>query len=300
MLARGAEDLADLRDQRLDVVADAALAELAEAGEVAADLGRVDVGVLGEFLRGDRLAAHLARLGQHLQVAREARRDAEREPLAVDDQPSAASSSSMPLDHRPHSIEPGPNGGFVEDQLGDDGAVDLDHRDLLQQAAQQQLVALDVDLVQLEAVALARAGRRSPRSPPRRDGSRAASRRRRRSRRHAGGARRWRRRRSRGSRGRRCAARSGRRSRSSPRCRCRARSGPASGARRAPRRARPPPRAAARWRRRRRRARPPPTRPSSAPARSFAISWPTTAAWKLAARSARRSGDPSGPRSRQR
>ena len=31
VLARGAQDLADLRDQRVDVVADAALAELAEA-----------------------------------------------------------------------------------------------------------------------------------------------------------------------------------------------------------------------------------------------------------------------------
>ena len=35
VLARGAQDLADLRDERVDVVADAALAELAEAGEVA-------------------------------------------------------------------------------------------------------------------------------------------------------------------------------------------------------------------------------------------------------------------------
>ena len=155
VLAGGAQDLADLRDQRLDVVADAALAELAEAGEVAADLGRVDVRVLGEFLRGDRLAAHLAGLGQHLQVAREARRDAEREPLAVDDQPLGRVLLLDHLAHRPHSIEPRPNRGFVEDKLGDDHAVDLDHRDLLQHPPQQQLVALDVDLVQLEAVALA-------------------------------------------------------------------------------------------------------------------------------------------------
>src|SRR5262249_28087167 len=60
------------------------LAELAEAGEIAADLGRVDVGVLGEFLRGDRLAAHLARLGKHLQVAAEPSRHAQRQPLAFD------------------------------------------------------------------------------------------------------------------------------------------------------------------------------------------------------------------------
>ena len=83
VLARGAQDLADLGDQRVDVVADAALAELAEAGEVAADLGRVDVGVVGELLRGDRVLAHLPGLGQDLEVAREPRRDAEREPVAV-------------------------------------------------------------------------------------------------------------------------------------------------------------------------------------------------------------------------
>ncbi len=82
VLAGGAQDLADLRDERLDVVADAALAELAEAGQVAADLRRVDVRVVGELLRGDRLLAHLLGLREHLQVARQARRDAERQPLA--------------------------------------------------------------------------------------------------------------------------------------------------------------------------------------------------------------------------
>src|ERR671932_648057 len=75
VLAARAQDLADLRDERVDVVAHPALAELAEAGEVAADLRRVHVRVLGELLRGDRLLAHLARLGQHLQVARQARGD---------------------------------------------------------------------------------------------------------------------------------------------------------------------------------------------------------------------------------
>src|SRR5205823_4870172 len=43
VLAGGPQDLADLRDQRVDVVADAALAELAEPRQVAADLRRVDV-----------------------------------------------------------------------------------------------------------------------------------------------------------------------------------------------------------------------------------------------------------------
>ncbi len=67
------------RDQRVDVVADAALAELAEGREVAADLRRVDVRVLGDVLRRDRRAAHLLRLRQDLQVAREARCDTDRE-----------------------------------------------------------------------------------------------------------------------------------------------------------------------------------------------------------------------------
>jgi hypothetical protein len=47
MLAGGVQDLADLADQRLDAVTDAALAELAEPGEVAPDLRGVDVRVLG-------------------------------------------------------------------------------------------------------------------------------------------------------------------------------------------------------------------------------------------------------------
>ena len=83
VLAGGAQDLADLRDQRVDVVAHAALAELAEAGQVAADLRGVDVRVLGQLLGGDRLLAHLARLGEHLQVAREARGHAERQPIGA-------------------------------------------------------------------------------------------------------------------------------------------------------------------------------------------------------------------------
>src|SRR4029079_18752534 len=82
VLARGAQDLADLRDERVDVVADAALAELAEARQVAPDLGGVDVRVVAELLRGDRLLAHLLGLREDLQVARQARGDAEREALA--------------------------------------------------------------------------------------------------------------------------------------------------------------------------------------------------------------------------
>ena len=155
VLAGGAQDLADLRDQRLDVVADPALAELAEAGEVAADLGRVDVRVLGEFLRGDRLAAHLAGLGQHLQVAREARGDARARGARLrPSSPSAASSSSITVDHAPTVSSLARTAASSRISSETTIAVDLDHRDPLEMAAQQQLVALDVDLVQLEAVAL--------------------------------------------------------------------------------------------------------------------------------------------------
>ena len=48
---------------------------------------------------------------------------------------------------RSHSIEPRPQSGFVEHKLGDDGPVDLDDGDPLEVAPQQQIVALDVDLV---------------------------------------------------------------------------------------------------------------------------------------------------------
>src|SRR5262249_32759438 len=73
----GAQDLADLGDQEVDVVADPALAELAEAGEVAADLGGVDVRVLADLLRRDRVAPLLLGLGQDLQVSGQSGGDAD-------------------------------------------------------------------------------------------------------------------------------------------------------------------------------------------------------------------------------
>ena len=65
----------------VDVVADAALAELAEPREVAADLRRVDVRVVGDLLRGDAVLAHLLRLRQNLEVPAQPRRDAHRQPI---------------------------------------------------------------------------------------------------------------------------------------------------------------------------------------------------------------------------
>ena len=52
-----AENLPQMPAQILDVVADAADAELAEIREVLADLRGVEVELLGERLRGDRLHA---------------------------------------------------------------------------------------------------------------------------------------------------------------------------------------------------------------------------------------------------
>ncbi len=77
-----AQDLADLAEQRVDVVADAALAELAEGREVAADLGGVDVRVVRDLLRGNPVLAHLLGLRQNLQVAGETRSNTHRQPIS--------------------------------------------------------------------------------------------------------------------------------------------------------------------------------------------------------------------------
>src|SRR5205085_568083 len=108
VLAGGMQDLADLIDQRLHVVADAPLAELAEARQVAADLSGVDVGVVGQLLGGDRLLAHLAGLDQDLQVAREPRRDSQRE------RPPAA----HPFEHIPRVVAQAAALSAVENQRG--------------------------------------------------------------------------------------------------------------------------------------------------------------------------------------
>src|SRR6185503_18625821 len=98
-----------------------ALAELAEAGEVAPDLRRVDVGVLRQLLRGDRLLAHLARLREHLEVAREARRDAERE--AVGERPGTvvarAARGEVPEAHAAVTLERRGQRLLVEEELAD-------------------------------------------------------------------------------------------------------------------------------------------------------------------------------------
>jgi hypothetical protein len=73
VLPLGAQDLADLGQEAIDRVAHPALAELAEVGEVAADLRRVDARVVGDLLRGDPVLAHLLGLGEDLQVPGEAR-----------------------------------------------------------------------------------------------------------------------------------------------------------------------------------------------------------------------------------
>jgi polysaccharide pyruvyl transferase CsaB len=57
------------------------LAELAEGGQVAPDLRRVDVRVVRDLLRGDALLAHLPRLRQDLEVTTQSRGDANRQPI---------------------------------------------------------------------------------------------------------------------------------------------------------------------------------------------------------------------------
>jgi hypothetical protein len=81
VLTLRAEDLADLAEQGVDVVADAALAELAEGGKVTPDLRRVDVGVVRDLLGGDALLAHLLRLGEHLEVPAQACRNPYRQAI---------------------------------------------------------------------------------------------------------------------------------------------------------------------------------------------------------------------------
>ena len=167
VLARGVQDLADLADQRLDAVADAALAELAEAREVAADLGRVDVRVLGQLLGGDRLPAHLARLDQHLEVAREAGRDAEREPLAVADHrlarggAVAVRSVDGRVGHGPTVCSGARKRVAVEAQLADRHARRPRPRGCARDSARAAIVGLDVDLAQLDPER-SRSARRSP------------------------------------------------------------------------------------------------------------------------------------------
>ena len=66
-----AEDLPQVRAQLLDVVADAADAELAEVGEVLANLRRVQVELLGQRLRRDRPHAGGVERVQAAQVDRQ-------------------------------------------------------------------------------------------------------------------------------------------------------------------------------------------------------------------------------------
>ncbi len=79
VLALRAQDLPNLAEQGVDVVADAPLSELPEGREVAADLRRIDVRVIGDLLGGDAVLAHLLRLGQDLQVTTQTSGDTDAE-----------------------------------------------------------------------------------------------------------------------------------------------------------------------------------------------------------------------------
>src|SRR5204863_4934633 len=93
VLPLGSQDLADLAEEALDVVAHSALPELAEGRQVAPDLRRVDVRVVRDLLRRDAVLAHLLRLGQNLQVAAETGGDSDRHPLGVGSRWGSVSSS---------------------------------------------------------------------------------------------------------------------------------------------------------------------------------------------------------------
>ena len=153
-----AQDLADLAEQRVDRVADTALAELAEVREIAADLRRVDVRVVGDLLRGDALLAHLLGLAQHLQIARETGRDTDGQTVRV----SPVRNGS--LQHHEHCARRLGYGGRLSQTLTlvtallsllrrllvevvDERplAVDLDHRQPLAVARLETRVAGDVD-----------------------------------------------------------------------------------------------------------------------------------------------------------
>ena len=272
-------------------VADAALAELAEAGEVAADLGRVDVRVLGQLLRGDRLLAHLARLGQHLEVAREARRDAEREALAVEcelrgrrvaprrsglvgPRLDALGSHALRLQIAPRAVRT----AFGSKTSSETTSPSTSTTGIRSRWRRSRSSSLSMSTSRSSKRAPPRAARRSPPAPRRRGGSRAA---RRGSRAAAASRRRSLATRPRtGSRGT-APARANRAAEPIIAALSVQSSGATSfSATPAPRRARPRARAAARSRRRRRRARRPPTRRASSARSSLAVSWPTTAAWK--------------------
>src|SRR6185436_9998739 len=66
------EDLAEMPAQFLDVVADAAYAELTEVREILANLRRVQMKAFGQRLRRDRLHAARIELVQAAQVYRQA------------------------------------------------------------------------------------------------------------------------------------------------------------------------------------------------------------------------------------
>ena len=165
VLAGGPQDLADLLDQRLDVVAHPALAELAEAGQVAADLGRVDVGVVRELLRGDRALAHLPGLGQHLEVAGEPRRDPERESIAVGEVRGPLPLGGLGrhvLDHadKVASLARSPSASRNSSETISPSSSTTGMRS--RNRACSSSSRLDVDLLQLEAEAVRAAARSSP------------------------------------------------------------------------------------------------------------------------------------------
>ncbi len=172
VLALRPEDLPDLAREPVDVVADAALAELPEPGEVAPDLGRVDVRVLADLLRGDPLLAHLLRLRQDPQVLAEPGRDADRKAVVTDPlglRGEGCDSRGHPRREHSRTVFPTrrvtvkrscrrrPESVRVDVVREGLAAVDREHRNPLPVALLELRVARDVHRLELERDLLAHA-----------------------------------------------------------------------------------------------------------------------------------------------
>ena len=161
VLTLRAQDLSDLVEERVGAVPDAALAELPERREVAADLRRVDVRVLGDLLRRDPVLAHLPRLSEHLQVPAQARCDTDGQAFGHDIPRSCVRDKVSRFCHRlsrrrGRTVRREPRA--AAERVGVDEvrerplAVDLDDREQLPVARLELGVAADVDDLQLEVL----------------------------------------------------------------------------------------------------------------------------------------------------
>src|SRR5687768_5589522 len=152
-----AEDLTDLLEERVRAIPDTTLTELPERREVAPDLRGVDVRVLRDLLRRDPLLAHLARLGQHLQVPAQAGGDSHREtfghllPLSKVCDKASRFCQRLFRRRRRNRTDPGPKRLGVHEIRERELALELDGREQLAVAGLELRHAADVDELELES-----------------------------------------------------------------------------------------------------------------------------------------------------